>query len=316
MRIPRTIRSIATATLLLVGFVSADERDHGLTILSASPETGLAGAYTTADSTILFETARAASPKNLTHARARRVEVSVRIQYAEGDPLAELSQGDAPADWHRDSVPTPPRTVEQVNTAVSAATEAIAALRQEVLDPALAPELAALAGLADPLSMTGVEEHDAPSLTSPAASTTAKVRNVARIHKHCIQENFWGDCLAEHGAVRTQVQQREGSAWVVVSTMDKCNHGACPSSITFRIQCNGPSVATRSLLVNNRVVCSTCYNPLSNGGCHNSNDDVQLQKERTVSNVALSPSAGDCKDGSTQSFTVLDCLCNDWAACP
>jgi len=316
MRIPRTIRSIATTTLLLVGFVSADEKDHGLTILSASPEMGLAGIYTTADSTILFETARAAPPKNLRRARARRVEVSVRIQYAEGDPLAELSQGDAPAHWHRDSVPTGPRTVEQVNAAVSAATEAIAALRQEVLDPALAPELAAIAGLADPLSMTGVEEHDAPSLTSRAASTPVRFRNVVRIHKHCIQENFLGDCLAEHGAVRTQVQRRQGSRWVVISTADRCNHGACPSSIAFRIQCNGPRVATQSLLVNNRAGCSTCYNPLSNGGCHNSNDDVQWQKERTVSNLPLSRSAGDCKDGSTQSFTVLDCLCNDWAACP
>ena len=36
MRIPRAIQSIAIATLLLVGFVSAEERDHGLTILSAS----------------------------------------------------------------------------------------------------------------------------------------------------------------------------------------------------------------------------------------------------------------------------------------
>lgn len=86
--------------------------------------------------------------------------------------------------------------------------------------------------------------------------------------------------------------------------------------MAFRIQCNGPSVATPSLPVNNRVVCSTPYNPSSTLGTHNSNDDVQLQKERTVSNQALSPSAGDCKDSSTQSFTVLDCLCNDWAACP
>ena len=43
MRISRTIRIIATATLLLVGFVNADEKDHGLTILSASPENGLVG---------------------------------------------------------------------------------------------------------------------------------------------------------------------------------------------------------------------------------------------------------------------------------
>jgi hypothetical protein len=43
MRIPRASRSIATATLLLVGFVSADESDHGLTILSASPDEGLPG---------------------------------------------------------------------------------------------------------------------------------------------------------------------------------------------------------------------------------------------------------------------------------
>ncbi|MGI8426188.1 MAG: hypothetical protein ACR2M4_06250 [Actinomycetota bacterium] len=189
---------------------------------------------------------------------------------------------------------------------------AIAALRQEVLDPALAPELAALAGLADPLSMTGVEEYDAPRV---ASRSHLYFRNVARIHKHCIQKNFWGDCVAEHGAVRTQVQQHQGSGWVVISTADKCNHGACPSSIAFRIQCNGPSVATMPLLVNNRVVCSTSYDPLSKL-YHNSNDDVQLQKERTVSNLPLSPSAGDCKDSSTQSFTVLDCLCNDWTACP
>lgn len=173
MRIPRASRSIATATLLLVGFVSADESDHGLTILSASPDEGLTGSYTTADSTILFETARAASPKNRKRAKARKVEVSARIRYADGRLLAELSQGDAPAHWHRDGVPTTPRTAEEVNTAVSAAREAIAALRQEALDPVLAPEFAALAGLADPLSMTGVEEHDTPSLTSRATSTTA-----------------------------------------------------------------------------------------------------------------------------------------------
>lgn len=298
-----------------MGFVSADESDHGLTILSASPEEGLTGSYTTADSTILFETARAASAKNRKRAKARKVEVSVRIGYADGGLLAELSQGDAPAHWHRDGVPTTPRTAEEVNTAVSAARKAIAALRQEALDPALAPEFAALAGLADPLSMTGVEEHDTPSLTSRAASTIA-TRHVARIHKRCIQENFWGDCLAEHGAVRTLVQQRQGSVWTTVSTVDMCNHGTCPSSMAFRIQCNGPSVATPSQPVNNRVVCSTPYNPSSTLGTHNSNDDVQLQKERTVSNQALSPSAGDCKDSSTQSFTVLDCLCNDWAACP
>ncbi|MGH8515644.1 MAG: hypothetical protein ACREV8_17230, partial [Gammaproteobacteria bacterium] len=101
MRIPQVIRFIATATLLLVGFVSANETHRGLTILSASPETGLAGVYTTADSTILFETARAASPKNLKRAGARKVEVSARIRYAEGDPLAELSQGNAPARWQR-----------------------------------------------------------------------------------------------------------------------------------------------------------------------------------------------------------------------
>ncbi|MGH8507343.1 MAG: hypothetical protein ACREVH_01290 [Gammaproteobacteria bacterium] len=132
----------------------------------------------------------------------------------------------------------------------------------------------------------------------------------------CIQKNFWGDCLAEHGAVRTQVQQYKGTGWTVISTADMCNHGVCPSSIAFRIQCNGPRVATTSQLVNNRVECSTSYNVFSIGGGHNSNDDVQLQKERTVSNVALSTSAGDCNDGSTQSFTVLDCVCNDWAACP
>ncbi len=91
MRIPRVIRFIATATLLLVGFVSANEMDRGLTILSASPETGLAGVYTTADSTILFETARAASPKNLKRAGAHKVEVSVRIQYGRGGSPAELS---------------------------------------------------------------------------------------------------------------------------------------------------------------------------------------------------------------------------------
>ena len=44
MRISRTIGIIATATLLLVGFVNADERDHRLTILSASSENGLVGA--------------------------------------------------------------------------------------------------------------------------------------------------------------------------------------------------------------------------------------------------------------------------------
>jgi hypothetical protein len=176
----------------------------------------------------------------------------------------------------------------------------------------MAPELAALARLADPLSMTGVEEHDAPRA---ASRSHLYFRNVARIHKHCIQTNFLGDCLAEHGAVRTQVQQHQGSGWVVISTVDKCNHGACPSSIAFRIQCNGPSVATTSQLVNNRVMCATSYDLSSKIG-HNSNDDVQLQKERTVSNVALSTSAGDCDDGSTQSFTVLDCICNDWAACP
>ena len=160
--------------------------------------------------------------------------------------------------------------------------------------------------------MTGVEEHDAPRL---ASRSHLYFRNIARIHKHCIQKNFWGDCLAEHGAVRTQVQQHRGSRWVVISTADKCNHGACPSSIAFRIQCNGPRVAMRSLLVNNRVVCSTRYDPLSKFD-HNSNDDVQLQKETTVSNLPLSRSAGDCDDSSTQSFTVLDCSCNDWAACP
>ena len=134
MRIPRAIQSIAITTLLLVGFVSAEERDHGLTILSASPEEGLAGVYTTADSTILFETARAASPKNRKRAKARNLAVSVRMRYADGGPLAELSQGDAPAHWHRDGVPTTPRTAEQVNTAVAAAMGAIAALHQEVLD--------------------------------------------------------------------------------------------------------------------------------------------------------------------------------------
>ncbi len=303
---------MATATLLLVGFVNADEEDRGLMIHSASPEDGLAGVYTTRDSTILFETARAASPKKPKRATARKVEVAVRIRYPDGGLLAELSQGDVPAHWRRDGVPTEPRTVEQVNAAVSAAKAAIAALRAEVLDPVLAPELAALAGLADPLSMTGVEEHDAPHA---ASKSHLHFRNVARIHKHCIQKNFWGDCVAEHGAVRTQVQQHQGSGWVVVSTADKCNHGACPASIAFRIQCNGPSVATASLLVNNRVVCSTPYDPLSMIG-HNSNDDVQLQKERTVSNRALSTGAGDCDDSGTQSFTVLDCLCNDWAACP
>jgi hypothetical protein len=114
--------------------------------------------------------------------------------------------------------------------------------------------------------------------------------------------------------VRTQVQERQASGWITVSTVDM--HGTCPSSMAFRIQCNGPSVATPLLLVDKRVVCSTPYNPLSTSGTHNSNDDLQLQKETTVSNQALSTTAGDCNDSSTQNFTVLDCLCNDWAACP
>lgn len=158
-------------------------------------------------------------------------------------------------------------------------------------------------------SIDGVEFVREPTGDTPYACTNAFVHQMAVRNKAAF-DTPWGN----HTAVYVDSWFLGTSCtWLYVGRQESCNHGTCATDPAMSTSCSWESgnrtysfPAFQVYSAYGNGACTSFYNPWSNGGGHNCNDDAYFQiwniRNDTYYPAATGPSS-ICTDSTTHSYS-------------
>lgn len=158
-------------------------------------------------------------------------------------------------------------------------------------------------------SIEGVQFVHEPVGDTPYACTNAFVHQMAVRNKAAF-DTPWGN----HTAVYVDSWFLGTSCtWLYVGRQESCNHGTCATDPAMSTSCSWESgyraysfPAFQVYSAYGNGACSSFYNPWSNGGGHNCNDDAYFQiwniRNDTYYPAATGPSS-ICTDSTTHSYS-------------
>lgn len=268
---------------------------------------GLRGSFTQNGTTIYFEAIRGEdNPAEVTaDPSAPAYAVDARFFDEDGTSFLVSTGGHElkEAAWHQESSAFNP---EQRIAALTVVSPLVAALQNAEMPFNLALERERLVDLGK--SIGDVEFVQEPESETPYACTDAFV------HQMYVREKAAFDLpIGNHTAVYVDSWFLDTSCtWLYVGRQESCNHGTCATHASMSHHCSWESgyrsysfPAFQVYSAYGNGACSTFYNPLSNLGGHNCNDDTYFQihniKNDTYYPAATGPS-NICTDSIGHSY--------------
>lgn len=284
------------------------EVQEGLLITEADAEAGrLAGSFIEGGRVIYFEAVRGEeNPREaLSDPDVPRFSVDVRFVDAGGRTLIISGGGGEVArpDWAPEGDQADPeeRTKDlELVAHLAGELELLGPL------PGLDYELDKVAQLADELR--GFELVVKPSGDVPYACTAGYEHDMTIRYKAAFDLP-----VGHHTAVRLDNWYlTTGCSWIYQGYQESCNHGTCATAATMADWCIWPSAirsyqwpAFQVYSAYGNGACSTYYNPWSNLGGHNCNDDTYFQGYNIRNNTYYAAATGPssiCNDGTGHSY--------------
>ena len=310
---------ISLVTFALVGCSAGDDQGRASdTPASATEVQGLSlemaenghlrGTFTQDGVTISFEAIRGEShPHEVTADKsAPEYAVDARFFTDKGASFLVSSGGHGleKEDWAREDASFDPAARTAALRLVQPLVEALTGL--DVPDDLLLERnrLVDLGG-----SIDGVELVREPTGDTSYACTNSFVHQMAVRNKAAF-DTPWGN----HTAVYVDSWFLGTSCtWLYVGRQESCNHGTCATNSAMSTACTWESghraysfPAFQVYSAYGNGACSSFYNPWSNGGGHNCNDDAYFQiwniRNDTYYLAATGPS-NICTDSTTHSYS-------------
>lgn len=282
------------------GSVQAD----GLAITAADTATGrFAGTFVHQGRLIRFEAVRG-EPNETTDPDAPRFAVDARFLDAAGSTFILSGGGGeiARADWAPSTNPNPDERAKDLSLLPLLADELSAAGAPSGLEYEF-QKISQLAGELRGKELIVKAEGDVQYGCSTGYEHDMTIRYKAAFDLP----------VGHHTAVRLNSWYLNSSCtWVYQGYQESCNHGTCATSATMSDWCTWSSPLRSTTWPAFQVyssqgygACSTFYNPFSNLGGHNCNDDTYFQGYNIRNNafyLAASGPSGVCSDSTGHTY--------------